>query len=318
MILFYLVIFIVSCVFLVYSGTWIVKALAGIAQFLGWKEFIVASVLMAFATSLPEIFIGITSALQHKPELSFGNVIGSNIIALTLVVGVGAIVAKGLKMEGRILQRSSIYAVVIALLPFLLMLDGNISRIDGVVLILASMLYFHIILSREERFTKVFSDHFRKDWTHFKIFLRNLGIFSGGVALLLLSSEGIVFSASNLSVEMNFSLLFLGIFLIALGTSIPELAFGVRSVTMNHKEMIIGGAIGSVVINSSLALGLVAIICPFKISIFSQYLVGAIFTVITALFFLIFARTNREITRREALFLLNIYAAFVLIEFLVK
>jgi len=315
---FNILIFIISCLILIYSGTWVVKSLTRIAQFLGWKEFIVASILMAFATSLPEIFIGVTSALHKRPELSFGNVIGSNIIALTLVVGIGAILAKGLKFEGKILQRSTIYAVAIAILPLFLVLDGGISRIDGVILLLALVFYFHKLLSQEERFAKVFSNHFKREWSTFKTFLKDFGIFLGGIFLLLLSAEGIVYSASNLAAEFNLPLIVVGLFLVAFGTSVPEIVFGIRSVIMGHKEMIIGDAIGSVVVNSSLALGLVAIICPFEISNFSSYLVGIIFTVIAALAFFVFSRTGKEITRREALFLLGIYALFILVEILTK
>ncbi len=318
MIEFNILIFGISCLILIKSGTLVVKALTRIAQFLGWKEFIVASILMAFATSLPEIFIGITSALHQRPELSFGNVIGSNIIALTLVIGIGAVLAHGIKLEGRVLQKSSLYASAIALLPLLLILDGKLSRIDGVILILALVFYFHQLLVQEERFTKVFSNDFKREWTHFKLFVRDLGIFCGGVVLLLLSAEGVVFSSLNLASEFNLSLIVVGLFLVAFGTSIPEIAFGVRSVIMGHKEMIVGNAIGSVVVNSALALGLVALISPFEIPNFSPYFIGIIFTVLAALVFLIFARTNQEITRKEALFLLEIYALFILVEILTK
>ena len=226
MILLFLVIFAVSCVVLIRSGTWVVGALTRISKFLGWKEFVVASILMAFASSLPEIFVGISSALSQKPELSFGNVIGSNIIALTLVVGIGAILGKGLKFERKTLRLSSVYAVAISLLPFLLILDGNISRIDGIILLASLVIYFRELLKREEKFTKVFANHFKRGWNDFKLFLKDLLVFFGGVFLLLVSSEGVVWSASQLSLGLNLPLIIIGIFLVALGTSIPEVVFG--------------------------------------------------------------------------------------------
>ena len=310
-ILFYLLIFIVSCVALVRSGTWIVRSLTRIAQFLKWKEFIVSAILMAFATSIPELFIGVTSAFHQKPQLSFGTIIGSNIIAFTLVLGIGAILTKGLKFEGKILQRSSLYVAAIALLPLLLMLDGRISRIDGLFLFLVLIFYFHHLLSQQERFSKAFVDSFRRDWTHLKIFLKDLGIFFGGVLLLLLSAEGIIFSSSNLAEEFNMSLVIVGIFLVALGTSLPEITFGIRSIVMGHREMILGNVMGSVVINSTLILGLTALICPFEIHNFSPYFAGIIFTVATALFFTIFLKTQNTISRKEAIFLILIYFAFI-------
>lgn len=175
MIWLYISIFIGSCAILVRSGAWMIRSLTRIAKYLQVTEFFVAFILMAFATSVPELFVGITSALHGRPELSFGNVIGSNIINLTLAVGVGVMIAKGLKCEGAIIQRSSIYTVVIALLPILLMLDGSISRVDGVVLILALVFYLQRLFYQKERFTKVFSNAFHRDQSYFRLFFKRSG-----------------------------------------------------------------------------------------------------------------------------------------------
>jgi len=315
---FYVLIFIVSCLILIRSGTLVVKSILRIAQFLGWKEFTVASIIMAFATTLPEIFVGITSAFHQKPQLAFGNVIGSNIIALTLVIGMGAFIGRGIKIEGKTLQRSSLYVVIITFLPLLLIFDGKVSRIDGLILLSSLIFYFHQLYSQEERFSKIFSNHFKRGWSNFKTFLKDMGVFSAGAFLLLISAEGIVFSASNLAIKFNIPLVIIGLFLVALGTSMPEIAFGFRSVMMGHKDMIIGDAMGAVVINSAMALGLVALISPFEIVYFSFYLSGIIFTIITGLFFYIFSRTGKEISRKESLFLIGIYLAFVLFEILTK
>lgn len=310
----YIFIFIASCLILFWAGRWLVTTLTRMAHFLGWREFVVASVLMAFVTSLPELFIGVFSAFHKRPQLSFGVVIGSNIIALTLIVGIGGLLAKQLRFGSKILQRSSLYTAAIAPLPLLLMLDGKISRWDGIILFLAFGFYFHRLLSQEERFTKILSNSLRRDRVGFGLFLKDLKMFFGGVCLLLLSAEGIVFSVLKLAEIFNLPLLIIGIFLVALGTSLPEIAFAIESITMGHKEMILGDVMGSVVVNSTLILGLVALMCPFEISTFSPYFTGILFTVIVALSFAIFAKTDRKITRREALFLLLIYVIFVICE----
>ena len=310
----YIFIFIASCLILFWAGRWLVTTLTRMAHFLGWREFVVASVLMAFVTSLPELFIGVFSAFHKRPQLSFGVVIGSNIIALTLIVGIGSLLAKQLRFGSKILQRSSLYTAAIAPLPLLLMLDGKISRWDGIVLFLAFGFYFHRLLSQEERFTKILSNSLRRDRVGFGLFLKDLKMFFGGVCLLLLSAEGIVFSVLKLAEIFNLPLLIIGILLVALGTSLPEIAFAIESITMGHKEMILGDVMGSVVVNSTLILGLVALMCPFEISTFSPYFTGILFTVIVALSFAIFAKTDRKITRREALFLLLIYVIFVICE----
>jgi len=318
MVFLYGLIFIFSCFILIRSGASVVRSLTRIAQFLGWREFVVASVLMAFATSLPEVFIGLTSALHGKPQLSFGNVIGSNIIVLTLVIGIGAILAKGIKFEGKTLQRSSLYAILIGFFPLVLLLDGEISRVEGVILLLALVIYFYRLCVQEERFTKVFSNHFKRNWTRFRLFLKDLAIFGFGVVLLILSSEGIVYSAEKLAIELNLSLVVIGLFLVAIGTSMPEITFGIRSVIMGHQHMLLGDVIGSVVINSTFVLGTTVIISPLRVENFSPYIVGIIFTLLASFVFLIFLRTGKEISKKEAIFLIELYLLFFLAEMLVN
>jgi len=314
----HILIFIVFCLLLVRSGTWVVSSLVRIAKVLGWRKFVVASILVAFATSLPELFIGIISALHQKPQLSFGNIIGANIINLTLGVAIGVLLAKGLKCQTVLIQRSSIYASIIAFFPIILILDGRVSRIDGIILLSVLIFYFKYLFREQKKFTKVFINKFRKDWTRFKLFLKDLGIFLGGIILLLLSAEGIVYSVSNLAKSLNLPLVTIGIFLVALGTTLPEISFGISSIIMDQKEFILGNILGSVVINSTLVLGLVALISPFEIYNFSPYLIGIIFTAVTCLFFAVFSRTGKEITKKEAFVLLAIYVLFVVSQLVIK
>jgi len=310
----YVAVFLGSCAVLVKSGAWVVRSLTRVAKYLQMTEFVVAFILMAFATTMPEFFVGITSALNGRPELSFGNIIGSNIINLTLAVGVGALLAKGLKCEGTVIQRSSVYTLVIAFLPILLMLDGSISRVDGVVLLLALAFYMHRLFAQSERFTKVFSNSFNREWQKFKFFLRDLFVFIFSLALLLLSAQGVVWSATYLAAALNLSLMIIGALIVALGTNLPEITFGIKAITMGHKDMVLGNLLGAVVSNSTLVLGMTVLIHPLEITNFSPYFIGIIFITVTLIFFTIFSRTGWGINRKEALFLLAIYIAFVVLE----
>jgi len=309
----YILIFIVSCFILVRSGMWVVKALIRIAQFLKLREFIVASFLMAFATSLPELFVGITSAVAGKPELPFGVIIGSNIVALTVMVALGALLGKNLHVKGKVLQKSALYAALSSLLPLLLILDGVFSRKDGMILLAALVFYFVQLIAEEGKFRKVFNNQL-KGWHHFKIFVKDMFVFLIGAAMLLLSAEGIVFSASKLAETFNLSLMVIGVSLVALGTSLPEIAFEIRAIGIGHKTMILGNIMGSVVINATLVLGLVGLISPFAITDFSPYLIGAVSTLAACWFFIKFIRSERKVTEMEALFLIGIYILFIVAE----
>ena len=158
MIFFHASIFIIACLVLARSGSLIVQALTRIARFLGWREFVVASLLMAFTTSLPESFVGISSAFHQKANLSFSNIIGSNIAVLTLIVGLSALTAKKLKFEGKALQRCSFYAPFITSLPLVLMMDSRISRIDGIILLLTAAIYFRWLIGHQWHFTKIIAN----------------------------------------------------------------------------------------------------------------------------------------------------------------
>lgn len=224
---------------------------------------------------------------------------------------------KGLRFKEKTLQKSSFCACLVAILPLFLILDKKISRAEGIILVSTAALYFYWLLSQKERFAKMFFQKLKNRGVLFRAFLRALCIFMMGVFLLLLSAEGIVWSALNLAREFHLPLVTIGLLLVAIGTSIPEMAFAIKSITTGHKEMILGDAMGSVVVNSSLILGTTALIYPIEISDLSPYFTGIIFTTITCLFFAIFARTGREITRKEAVFLLFIYIAFIITELLI-
>ena len=210
---FYFSIFIISCFVLSYSGAWIVKSLIKIARFLKWKSFVVSSVLMGFSTSLPETFIGITSALHNESGLILGVVIGSNIIALTIVVGIGAVLTKGLTLKKKVIQKSTIYAIFYSLLPFLLIRDGSISRTDGIILLVSFVFYFSQLISQGKRFTEIFNTQ-KVNWTNFKSFLFSLLIFYIGLFFLLLSSKGIVFSTLKIAELFNVPTVIISVFLI--------------------------------------------------------------------------------------------------------
>ena len=227
-------------------------------------------------------------------------------------------VARGLKMRDQVARKDSFYTAIIAFLPILLMLDGQVSRVDGIILLGVLILYFSRILRQREKFTGVFNNDIIRGWIQFKSFLKDIGILFAGIALLLLSAEGVVWSARFLAQQMNFSLIATGILFVSLGTVLPEITFGIRALMMGHKEMVLGNFMGTVIVNSTLILGVVSLISPLKIFNFSPYIVGILFTVIVALAFAIFARTGRKITRKEAVILLGIYVLFVVSHILVQ
>jgi len=311
MIFLYALIFIISCFLLVLSGKWLVNSLIRIAKFLGWKEFVVAFFTIAFGASLPNLFVGILSALNKIPQLSLGDVIGANIFDLTVTVALAAFISRqGLSAPSRTVQGSSIFTISAALLPLILILDGNLSRIDGFLLILTFAFYVFWLFRKEERFKKIYNGV--PEIRGWKYFFEDLGLLIISVAFLILGAQGIVKSSSFFAQNLNLPLIFIGIFIVGIGDCLPETFFSIRAAKEGQDWMILGNLMGSVMITATLVLGTVALICPINFFDFSLLAIGRIFLVISAIFFLIFLRTGKKITRREALILFSIYILFLI------
>jgi cation:H+ antiporter len=286
------------------------------SRYLGLAEYVIAFILMALATSVPELFIGLTSALNKIPTISLGNIIGANILNLTLGIGLVILISRGINIQTQAAKKDAWIIFFLALLPVLLVLDGVLSHLDGVVLLLFFFWYISRLLSQRERFTKALNSLIT-DVAHFKAFMKNLGLFMLGLLLLLSAAWGLVQSASLIAQDLDLSLIFIGLILVALGTTLPEISFGVRSVLLKHEEMTLGNFIGSVAFNSLFVLGLVAIIYPIQID-FHLVINSAIFLAIALIIFNIFIRTKQRLSYREGIILLVVYGLFLTIEVLMR
>ncbi len=315
MIFFYIVIFIISFFLLILSSNWLVGALTKLAKFLGWKEFVVAFFTMALASSIPNLSVGISSALHKIPALSFGEIVGGNIIDLTIAIALATLISrKGLSLNSQVVQGSAIFVIIIAILPMLLAFDKTLSRMDGLVLISAFVIYISWLFNKRERFCKKYN-HIAQ-LMGFKAIFKNLIILLIALTLLLLAAEGIVRSVTYFSTTLNFPVALIGILIVGLGNALPEIFFSIQAAKRGEDWMVIGNLMGSVIILITLVLGTVVLIRPIEIVNFSPFAIGRFFLIVSAAFFLLFLRTGKKITKKEAVFLLVIYLLFVLAEIL--
>ena len=314
----YTFVFIFSCIILLWSGGLLVKGLTRMARFLKWKEFVVAFFVMAFAGSMPNLFIGLNSAFHKIPELSFGDVVGGNVIDLTLAVALVVLITKvSIPAKSQLIQSSSIFTIIIALLPIVLILDGTLGRGDGILLISAFIFYLFWLFSKKERFSKVYEEE-KDTIIGFKLFIKDLATVAFALILLLGAAEGIVRSVSFFAQNWNLSLPLIGILIVGVGNALPEIYFAVITAKKGKTGMILGNLMGSIMVPATLVLGIVAIICPIEITNFSPFAIARFFLIISALFFFSAVRSDRKITKKEAMFLLGIYIAFVFFELLIQ
>jgi cation:H+ antiporter len=317
MILSNILVFIISFILLSISGRWLIESLKRISEFLGWKEFVVAFFITAFSVSLPNFFVGIISAINKVPELSFGDIVGGNVAELALLGGLAALISKkGLSANSKTVQGSSIFAIVAALLPLLLGADGNISRSDGILLILAFVLYTAWLFNKKERFEKVYDEI--KGRISVKFVFKTTLILIISIFLLLVSAQGVVKSARFFADYLKIPLTLVGILIVSLGNSFPDLSFVIQTARKSDDWLLLGDLIGGTIITATLVLGIVSLISPIKITDIPAIVIGRIFLIISAIFFLYCIRTDHKITRKEGVVLILIYVLFIVVEIFIK
>lgn len=306
-------ILIISLLVIFYSGGIMVRSLTLMGRYLKISEFTLSFVLAAFATSLPEFFIGINAAINHTAILSVGNIIGANFLNATMVLG-AAVVAAGRLGFNQIVKKEDFQITFgLLLLPVLLMLDKVLNRYDGLILLFFFGGYLLYLFNQERESRKVNGEIQTNNTPTLKIFMISLAKFALAASLLLVGSRFVVSESVEISRAFSFPLFFIGI-LIAIGTTLPETIFSLKSVALGHKSMAFGNAFGSIIINISLILGAVATISPITIIIPSRIFFG----LFSAIFIILLIQTVRLIKgylpRAFGVLLLILAAVFIIIE----
>ncbi|MFH1474137.1 MAG: sodium:calcium antiporter [Candidatus Aenigmatarchaeota archaeon] len=303
--------FLIACFFLAIGGNLVVRSLSEVARHYQMREFVLGFVLVAISTSIPELFVGIFSALDNVPAISFGDVIGANIVDLTIVIGFAALLGKRVFVEREINKDDILYTTLIAFLPILLFFDQQLSRIDGLILLSVFALYIVMLVKRRKHF------HALKDGISKARVLLDIIVFIISLAILLVSAKFVVETAEIIAIELAFPEILVGLIIVSIGTTLPELSFEVNSVRKGFCGMALGDLLGSVVINSCLVLGIASLIYPITAE-FLPFLIGSIFLMAILGIFAVFAKTGRVITRKEGLILILFYVMFVVTSILAR
>ncbi|QQG46352.1 MAG: sodium:calcium antiporter [Candidatus Niyogibacteria bacterium] len=312
-----IIIFLASFLFLVKSSSALVKSLTGIARLLRFSEYMVAFILMSFATSISELFVGISSAVSNAPSLSLGNIFGANLLNITLVIGIASLIHKGVELESKISRVNFWLIFIISLFPLLLGADGVISRADGAILLISFFIYIWHVLGEKEYFTKTVN-HRPKGIAAVTGTARDIIIFFAAVTVLLASSAALVWTGTKIAAMATFTIFSFGAVFVALGTTLPEMAFGIRAALAKHGSMAVGNSLGSIAFNSAFIIGVVSVIRPITISGLSQFFFVASAFIVAFLLFNIFVYSRTFISGREGVFLIAVYAIFIFLEFWFK
>ena len=304
-------IFIVGIAVLVKAGDAIVKSISNVGSYLKLSEFVLGFAVLAISTTLPEFFVGVSSALRKEPSIILGTVIGSIIANLTLVIGIATLLGKGLHVKIKTAKRDALYMFMIASMPIILMVDKKLSQADGVILLAVFLLYMLKVLQQRKEFHKKIGHVSQQE------FAKSLAVFLACVILLFLSSSIVVNYASKLSEWLVLPPMFIGLFIVAAGTSLPDLTLAVRGALAKEEELVVGDILGAAVTNSTLVLGVSALLFPITAP-FALFFTSAAFMLVVAFLFMMFVESGKGISLREGVTMLLLYSLFVFIEFYVK
>jgi len=318
----YIILFFILAFILTKAADLTLDSIKNISRATGAKAFVISALVLSLATSLPELFVGITSAIEGEGNLSFGNIIGANITNILLVIGMASAVAGGVSIRGEKILHEFLLAAGAGILPLLLFLDGAVSRVDGLILIVIYLAYTLSFFKRS--FVEIGNRHLSgQNLTRFiknaevveRKTERSLGHLLVGIAALLFISDLIVQVATNIATSLSIPVFVIGLALLSIGTTLPEMVVSFRSLRSHSDGIFFGNILGSIIINSTLILGIVAIIDPITISEPQRFLIPGAMFILSIILFWLFARTKHYLSRNESFILLGLYILFIVVQF---
>lgn len=309
-----LVLFILGFVLLVGGANLLVEGASSLARLLGISPLIVGLTVVAFGTSAPELAVSVQSSLQGQTDLAIGNVVGSNILNILLVLGVAAVITP-IDVHQRVVKLEVPIMIVVSVLLLVLSFDGMLSRLDGALLFSGILLYIFFTFKTQH---KVEVSEAEQDSNNsFTGIILQLLLIIIGLGLLVLGSQWLVDGAVTIAELFGVSQLVIGLTIISIGTSLPELATVVIASLKKQEDLVAGNVIGSNIFNILLVLGATSLIAPNGIAV-SDAAIGFDIPIMIAVAFaclpIFFA--GYEIKRWEGGLFLGFYVAYTTYLFL--
>ena len=306
----YILFIIGSLVVLYFGAEWLVKGAASVAERFGVSSLVVGLTVVAFGTSTPELIVSTQAALDGFGGISIGNVMGSNIGNIGLILGISALIYP-LKAQMQLIRFDTPVMILTTLLFLVLFLDQRIGRIEGIVFVAGAMAYtiFNIIKSRKEHLKKVLKEYddavpkISRHWALDVLFI------IAGFAALIIGSEFLVDNAVHLARLLGLSEAVIGLTIVAIGTSMPELATSVVAAIKKQPDIAIGNVVGSNIFNILGILGISSLIKPIATPDIN--LTDSLVMIGMSLLLLPFIRSGFTLRRWEGALLLAMYIAYV-------
>ena len=301
------VIFVIAMGVLIWGADVIIDQSERIALKFKIPEFIIGATLIALGTSLPEMAASIAASYNGKPDIAIANVIGSNILNITLVLATVFLISKKINPTRDFFAKDSTWALVPVLIFILMIFDGMISRFDAALLLLLMGAYLLFLLQDAKNIPELEIDE-EIEVSSFS-WIRVIPFLTLGFVLVIVGAHFTVESASEIARTFGISEWVIGIIMISLGTSLPELVVSVSAAAKGKVDMAIGNIIGSNMANTTIVLGSAAMVHPMPINT-SAYIFD-IATMIIATLILVFLTANKLYTKSAGISLIIILGLFL-------
>lgn len=305
------VLLVIGLVLLVKGADIFIDGSVGIAKRLNVSELIIGLTIVAFGTSAPELAVSLTASLEGANDIAISNVIGSNIFNTLFVIGVCALI-KPIRVDKNLLKKEMPFMLVITVGLLLLMADvflrghdsNVISQVDGFILLVVFLLFLAYTIRGALKNKDVTPTENKKEVKLPKSIL--LSIL--GLGAIILGGDLVVDSATNIATAFGVSETVIGLTIVAIGTSLPELVTSALAAKRGNSDLAIGNVVGSNIFNILMIVGLASAISPIQVEVLAIY--DCIFLIISSILLLIFSSTSKKIGAFEGGVFILMFIAF--------
>ena len=298
------ILLLVGFVFLIKGSDFFVDGASSIASILKVPTIIIGLTIVAFGTSAPEAAVSITSSLTGSNAMAVSNVIGSNLFNMLMVIGIAALLSN-LLMEKSVLEKDLPFLVGITILWAIFIVIGwDITNIEGIILLIIMVSYI-VFLIRDTKKSGGASDVEKPKYT----MPMSIIFILIGLAGIVIGGDLVVDSASAIAIAFGMSETLVGLTIVAIGTSLPELVTSITALKKGENQLVIGNVIGSNIFNILFVLGASSAISAIPLD--SSMLIDVVFMIFVTVLCFIFGKTQEKYDKKEGIILIALFIAYM-------
>ncbi len=299
------IVFLVLGFFLLVKGAdWFVDGASGLARKLGIPQLVIGLTIVAMGTSLPEAAVSISAALRGNAEITIGNIVGSNILNILIILGLTALIATLKVADSTVRYEIPFMILVTFVLLWLGYTGGQVTRLEGIILWVLFLLYLRYLYMMAKKGKEEETEAAQLSTA------KIIGLILAGVVMIVAGSNFAVEGASNIAKALGISQRFIGLTIVALGTSLPELVTSVSAARKHNADIAIGNIVGSNIFNVLFIVGTTAMITPVTFA--SGFVVDTLIAAAVGILLFVCVVRTKELRKKAGIVMLLAYVLYFL------